>query len=128
MKGAGIQFDQRLWSDFDSEVSGVLEIALDDEKALLPVSIVRHNSKLKTASLEFSEMSIDIKRWIVALGYGNSDNLDWGVESRHRTPGIIGGIVSFLWMALRHAGDHLRYLLRSAVRLFSTAARVRLLR
>jgi len=126
MKGAQIQIDQSLWSDFDSDERGILEISVGQEKALLPVSIVRHNSKAGIASLEFTEMSIEVKRWIVALGYGNSDNLDWGVESRHRTPGIIGGILSFLWMAVRHAGDHLLFLIRTTVRLFSTAVQGRL--
>ena len=60
----------------------------------------------------FTENRIDIKRWIVAIGYGNSDNLDWDVESTRGTPGIIGGLVKFMWLAISHAGEHLLYLVK----------------
>ncbi len=115
MTGVKIELAQDWPDDLDPKSSGVLEIPVGENTALLPISVVRHHSAQPAVSLTFSEMTTDMKRWIVAIGYGNSDNLDWDVESLHATPGIIGGFVNFLWLAIRRAGEHLLHLVRISI-------------
>ena len=121
MKGARIELEQDGAGQIDFESNGVLEMPVGEETARLPVAFVRHHSGERAVSLAFTGKTIDIKRWIVAIGYGNSDNLDWGVESLRGTPGIIGGFVNFLWLAIRHAGEHLLYLVRISIYFLMTA-------
>ena len=123
MKGARVEVDSEIAGEIDWESGGILEFAVGDETARIPVTIVRNHSTDKAVSLMFSECTAKHKRWIIAIGYGNSDNLEWGVESIRGTPGIIGGLVNFLWLAIRHAGEHLLYLVKISGYFLATGVR-----
>jgi cellulose synthase (UDP-forming) len=123
MKGARVEFEGGVTGNIDLKSIGTLEFPVGDEMARLPVSIVRDHSSDQAVSLAFSQSKIEYKRWIVAIGYGNSDNLDWGVESTRGAPGIIGGLINFLWLAIRHAGEHLLYLVKISGYFLATGLR-----
>jgi cellulose synthase (UDP-forming) len=123
MKGVRVEVDLEIADEIDWESGGILEFSVGDETARIPVTIVRNHSTDKAVSLMFSECTAKHKRWIVAIGYGNSDNLEWGVESIRGTPGIIGGLVNFLWLAIRHAGEHLLYLVKISGYFLATGVR-----
>ena len=72
---------------------------------------------------EWEQEIREAKRRIVAIGYGNSDNLDWDVDSTQGAPGIIGGLVNFLWLAFRHSGEHLLYLVKISAYFLATGLR-----
>jgi len=122
MGGAFISVDSAPPVGLDRQ-EGILQVALpaDGREVRLPVRVVRRHGARNGVSLAFTRKSLDVKRAIVAIGYGNSDNLAWGVERDHRTPGIIGGIGIFIGLAIRQAWDHVFYLLRGVWRvLFPT--------
>jgi cellulose synthase (UDP-forming) len=91
-----------------------------DSNATLPVRVVRRHGSADI-SLAFDRRSTDLKRCVVALGYGNSENLAWGVERDRAAPGILGGIAIFIWLAVRQAAGHFVYLVRGAGRLVLAA-------
>jgi len=123
MKGARVEIEGGVTGNIDLKSVGTLEFPVGDEMARLPVSIVRDHSSNQAVSLAFSQSKIEYKRWIVAIGYGNSDNLDWGVESTRGAPGIIGGLINFLWLAIRHSGEHLLYLVKISGYFLATGLR-----
>ena len=122
-EGARVEFEGEVTGNIDLKSIGTLEFPVGDEMARLPVSIVRDHSSDQAVSLAFSQSKIEYKRWIVAIGYGNSDNLDWGVESTRDAPGILGGLINFLWLAIRHAGEHLLYLVKISGYFLATGLR-----
>jgi cellulose synthase (UDP-forming) len=123
MKGARVEIDSGVTQPLNLESGGVLEFPVGDELARLPVSVVRAHSTDSAVSLAFSEHTTECKRWIVAVGYGNSDNLAWDVESNRGTPGIISGLMNFLWLAVRHSGEHLLYLVKMSGYFLATGLR-----
>ena len=93
--------------------------------ARLPVRIVRVNEKNTTVSLAFERMSPACKRHIVALGFGNSDNLRWGVERDEATVGIIRGIAAFVSISIRHGVRLLSFALTNGWRNLNDAFAIR---
>jgi cellulose synthase (UDP-forming) len=123
MKGVLVEIDPELRAEIDSSLSGTLEFEVKEETACVPVSIVREHYDDGAISLAFTESTVENKRRIVAIGYGNSDNLDWDVDSTQDAPGIIGGLVNFLWLAFRHSGEHLLYLVKISAYFLATGLR-----
>lgn len=118
MGGARIRIHDRDSARLQIAGSASLEVPIPggEGNAILPVRVVRDHGK-QGVSLAFEKKSTELKRWVVALGYGDSDNLAWGVERDRRTPGILGGIAIFMWLAVRQAADHFIYLVKGAGRL-----------
>lgn len=115
MGGASVSLDHA-WPDHLEAREGLLHVMLPEGGGTvrLPVRLVRRHEGGRRVSLAHVRKSVATKRAIVALSYGNSDNLAWGVERNQKTPGIIGGILIFLRLAIGQAWGHALYILGAA--------------
>jgi cellulose synthase (UDP-forming) len=118
MGGARIRVHDDDVARLPIEGRGVLEVPIPGAggNAMLPVRMVRDHGK-DGISLALERRSTTVKRWVIALAYGNSDNMAWGVERDRTTPGILGGMALFISLAVRQATHHFVFLVRAAGRL-----------